>query len=124
MTQVKSGDTVAIHYTGYVALTAAPRQLGPGREPLEFTVRVGQIIPGLRYRDTRHGISAIPRPSKSTAPKHYGDVNPEMRQADRAKASLRTSRWKSARSCIYAKHPTVQAMPVMVLSGRIHLGHT
>lgn len=45
MTQVKSGDTVAIHYTGTLT-DGATFDSSQGRDPLEFTVGSGQIIPG------------------------------------------------------------------------------
>ncbi|RKF17175.1 peptidylprolyl isomerase [Roseovarius spongiae] len=46
MTEIKSGDTVQIHYKG----TLQDGQVfdsSEGREPLKFTVGSGQIIPGL-----------------------------------------------------------------------------
>ena len=46
MTQVKSGDTVRIHYTGTLA-DGSTFDSSEGRDPLEFTVGSGQIIPGL-----------------------------------------------------------------------------
>ena len=46
MTQVKSGDTVRIHYTGTLT-TGETFDSSEGREPLEFIVGSGQIIPGL-----------------------------------------------------------------------------
>lgn len=46
MTQVKEGDTVRIHYTGTLA-DGATFDSSEGRDPLEFTVGSGQIIPGL-----------------------------------------------------------------------------
>lgn len=46
MTQVKTGDTVRIHYTGTLA-DGATFDSSDGRDPLEFTVGSGQIIPGL-----------------------------------------------------------------------------
>ena len=79
MTQVKSGDTVAIHYTGTL-LDGSTFDSSEGREPLEFTVGSGQIIPGLD--------SAMPgmevgdkKVVKIGSAQAYGDVNPEMRQA-------------------------------------------
>jgi len=46
MTQVKQGDTVRIHYTGTLT-DGAVFDSSEGRDPLEFTVGSGQIIPGL-----------------------------------------------------------------------------
>ncbi|MGJ8556399.1 MAG: FKBP-type peptidyl-prolyl cis-trans isomerase, partial [Sulfitobacter geojensis] len=46
MTEVKSGDTVAIHYTGTL-LDGTTFDSSQGRDPLDFEVGSGQIIPGL-----------------------------------------------------------------------------
>ncbi|WP_343081585.1 peptidylprolyl isomerase [Ostreiculturibacter nitratireducens] len=46
MTEVKSGDTVRIHYTGTLA-DGTVFDSSEGRDPLEFTVGSGQIIRGL-----------------------------------------------------------------------------
>jgi len=46
MTQAKTGDTVRIHYTG--TLTDGTQfDSSAGRDPLEFTIGEGHIIPGL-----------------------------------------------------------------------------
>jgi FKBP-type peptidyl-prolyl cis-trans isomerase 2 len=45
MTQVKNGDTVKVHYTGKLT-TGDQFDSSEGREPLEFTVGAGQMIPG------------------------------------------------------------------------------
>jgi peptidylprolyl isomerase len=45
MAEVKSGDTVKVHYTG--KLTSGEQfDSSAGREPLEFTVGAGQMIKG------------------------------------------------------------------------------
>ncbi|MAK62601.1 MAG: peptidylprolyl isomerase [Ponticaulis sp.] len=46
MTEVKSGDTVRIHYVGTLN-DGTKFDSSEGRDPLEFTVGSGQIIPGL-----------------------------------------------------------------------------
>ena len=46
MTEVKQGDTVRIHYKGTLK-DGTVFDSSEGREPLEFTVGSGQIIPGL-----------------------------------------------------------------------------
>lgn len=45
MTEVKSGDTVNIHYTGSLQ-DGTQFDSSAGREPLQFTVGSGQVIPG------------------------------------------------------------------------------
>ncbi|PQO23216.1 peptidylprolyl isomerase [Rhodobacteraceae bacterium WD3A24] len=46
MTQVKAGDTVKIHYKGTLS-DGSVFDSSEGRDPLEFTVGSGEIIPGL-----------------------------------------------------------------------------
>ncbi len=46
MTQVKDGDTVRIHYTGRLA-DGTQFDSSEGRDPLEFRLGSGNIIPGL-----------------------------------------------------------------------------
>ncbi|MGC3939273.1 FKBP-type peptidyl-prolyl cis-trans isomerase [Roseobacter sp. EG26] len=79
MTQVKSGDTVAIHYTGTL-LDGTTFDSSDGRDPLEFVVGSGQIIPGLDV-----ALPGMEVGDKKTVDipcaEAYGPLNPEMRQA-------------------------------------------
>jgi peptidylprolyl isomerase len=45
MSQAKSGDTVRIHYAGTLD-DGSPFDSSEGRDPLEFTLGSGQVIPG------------------------------------------------------------------------------
>lgn len=79
MAQVKSGDTVAIHYTGTLT-DGSTFDSSDGRDPLEFVVGSGQIIPGLD--------KAIPgmavgdkKVVEIPCAEAYGEVNPANRQA-------------------------------------------
>lgn len=79
MTSVKSGDTVTIHYTGTL-LDGTIFDSSEGREPLEFEVGSGMIIPGLdrALPDMEIGERKIVKIACADA---YGPVNPEMRQS-------------------------------------------
>lgn len=79
MTQVKSGDTVRIHYTGTLS-DGSTFDSSQGRDPLEFTVGSGQIIPGLE--------SAVPgmevgdkKKVEVAADEAYAQPNPQAMQA-------------------------------------------
>jgi peptidylprolyl isomerase len=79
MTQVKSGDTVSIHYTGTLT-DGTTFDSSDGRDPLEFTVGSGQIIPGLDK-----AIPGMEVGDKKTVEipcaEAYGEINPANRQA-------------------------------------------
>ena len=79
MTQVKSGDTVRIHYTGTLT-DGSTFDSSEGRDPLEFTVGSGQIIPGL---DTALPGMAVgeKKTVNVSGDEAYGPLNPDMRQA-------------------------------------------
>ncbi|APZ52078.1 FKBP-type peptidyl-prolyl cis-trans isomerase [Salipiger abyssi] len=79
MTQVKTGDTVRIHYTGTLA-DGTTFDSSAGRDPLEFTVGSGQIIPGLDKAIPGMTIGdkkTVEIPSEEA----YGPAHAEARQA-------------------------------------------
>lgn len=79
MSQVKTGDTVSIHYTGTLA-DGSTFDSSAGRDPLEFTIGSGQIIPGLDQAIPGMAIGD----SKTVhvpADQAYGQHNPDARQA-------------------------------------------
>jgi FKBP-type peptidyl-prolyl cis-trans isomerase 2 len=79
VTQAKSGDTVQIHYTGTLQ-DGATFDSSAGREPLEFVVGSGQIIPGLDA-----AIPGMQVGDKKTveipSAQAYGAHNPDAQQA-------------------------------------------
>ena len=79
MTQVKTGDTVRIHYTGTLT-DGSTFDTSEGRDPLQFQVGSGQIIPGLdaALPGMRVGERKTVEVPCDAA---YGPVNPAMRQA-------------------------------------------
>lgn len=79
MTEVKAGDTVHLHYTGTL-LDGSTFDSSEGRDPLQFEVGSGQIIPGLDVAipGMKIGDKKIVKIGADDA---YGQLNPEMRQA-------------------------------------------
>ena len=80
MTEVKTGATVRIHYPGTLD-DGSTFDSSAGRDPLEFTLGSGQIIPGLD--------SAIPGMSvgdkkvvEIPCAEAYGDRNPQAEQSN------------------------------------------
>ena len=82
MTQAKQGDTVKIHYTGRLQ-DGSVFDSSSGREPLQFTIGSGQVIPG--FEDA---VSGMQKGENKTVEipcaKAYGERNPSMvMQVDR-----------------------------------------
>ena len=112
MTQVKTGDTVRIHYTGTL-LDGSTFDSSEGREPLEFEVGSGQIIPGLD--------SAIPgmaQGDKKTVNvpcvDAYGPVQPGMRQSV-ARANIPEEIPLEVGLQLQMQSPEGQVLPVTVV---------
>lgn len=78
MAEIKDGDTVSIHYTGSL-MDGTVFDSSDGREPLEFVVGSGQIIPGLDVAlpGMQEGESKV---VKIDCKQAYGPINPAMRQ--------------------------------------------
>lgn len=78
MTQVKTGDTVRIHYTGTLS-DGSKFDSSEGRDPLEFEVGSGQIIPGLDKEIP--GMAVGDRKTVTIASEEaYGPANPAAMQ--------------------------------------------
>lgn len=112
MTQVKSGDTVRIHYTG--TLTDGTQfDSSDGRDPLEFTIGSGQIIPGLEKAIPGMEVGEKKR-VEIPADEAYGQPNPQAMQSvprteipDNIPLDLGTQ--------LQVQTPTGQVMPVTVV---------
>lgn len=79
MTDAKSGDTVRIHYTGTLE-DGATFDSSEGRDPLEFTLGTGQVIPGFDTAVT--GMSVGDAKTVNIPPEEaYGAHNPDGLQS-------------------------------------------
>ena len=79
MTEVKSGDTVHIHYTGTLK-DGTTFDSSEGRDPLAFEVGSGQVIPGLDV--AMPGMTVGEKKTVEIDCRDaYGPINPAMRQA-------------------------------------------
>jgi peptidylprolyl isomerase len=76
MTQAKNGDTVKIHYTGRLE-DGSEFDSSSGKEPLQFSIGSGQVIPGFD-----EAVTGMKVGEKKTAEipcdKAYGDRDPSM----------------------------------------------
>ncbi len=78
MNQVKENNTVKVHYTGKLS-DGQVFDSSEGKEPLEFTLGKGQIIPGFEK-----GLIDMKLNEKKTITiakeEAYGDINDDLRQ--------------------------------------------
>jgi FKBP-type peptidyl-prolyl cis-trans isomerase 2 len=111
MTQVKPGDTVRIHYTGTLA-DGSTFDSSAGRDPLEFTVGSGQIIPGL---DIALPGMAVGDKKVVEVPcaQAYGEADPNARQAV-PRAEIPADIPLDLGTQLQVQTPTCQVMQVVV----------
>lgn len=79
MSDAKAGDTVRIHYTGTLN-DGTTFDSSANREPLEFTLGSGQVIPGFDQAVTGMSVGDTKK-VEIPADQAYGPVNPDARQA-------------------------------------------
>ena len=78
MSQASNGDSVKIHYTGTLD-DGSQFDSSAGREPLEFTIGSGQVIPG--FEEAVTGMSVGEKKKVRIEPAQaYGERNEEMVQ--------------------------------------------
>lgn len=112
MTEAKAGDTVQLHYKGTLD-DGSVFDSSEGRDPLEFTVGSGQIIPGL---DSAMPGMAVGDKKTVNVPcdQAYGPVNPDMRQqVQRAEIPAEIPTEVGTRLQMQAQNG--QAIPVVVV---------
>lgn len=112
MTQVKPGDKVRIHYTGTLE-DGAVFDSSEGRDPLEFEVGSGQIIPGLDA--ALPGMAVGEEKTVTIAPEQaYGEVNPQARHAV-PRSQVPDNIPLEIGTMLELRTPEGQAMPVQVV---------
>ncbi|WP_037310920.1 FKBP-type peptidyl-prolyl cis-trans isomerase [Ruegeria halocynthiae] len=112
MTAIKQGDTVRIHYTGTL-LDGKVFDSSEGRDPLEFVVGSGQIIPGLD--SAMPGLGAGEKKRVEIACQDaYGPINPAMRQ-DIPREGIPDDIPLEPGTQLQMQTPDGQAMPVTVI---------
>lgn len=112
MTQVKSGDTVAIHYTGTLA-DGATFDSSQGRGPLEFQVGSGQIISGLDQAIPGMAVGDK-KVVEVAADDAYGQPDPNARQAV-PRGEIPGDIPLDLGTQLQVQTPTGQVMPVTVV---------
>lgn len=112
MSQVKENNTVKVNYTGKLA-DGQVFDSSEGREPLEFTLGQGQIIPGFEK-----GLIDMKLNEKKTIniPKEeaYGDINEQLKQEVK-KAELPQDMKPEVGMGLVSKTPDGQEMNLRVI---------
>lgn len=112
MTQANSGDTVRIHYTGTLT-DGSTFDSSTDRDPLEFQLGSGQIIPGLD--NAIQGMN-VGETDKVTIPaaEAYGPHNPDAVQTV-PRTDIPAEIDLAPGLTLNAQRPDGQAMPVKVV---------
>ena len=111
MTQAKSGDTVRIHYTGTLT-DGSTFDSSAGRDPLEFQIGSGQVIPG--FDSAVSGMTVGEKKQvEIPADEAYGQPNPQAMQAV-PRAEIPADIPLEVGTQLQVQTPTGQVMPVTV----------
>lgn len=78
MAEAKAGDTVRIHYTGTLS-DGSTFDSSAGRDPLEFTLGTGQVIPGFEKAVAGMSVGEA-QTVEIPCQEAYGEAQPERRQ--------------------------------------------
>lgn len=112
MNQVKENNTVKVHYTGKLT-DGQIFDSSEGREPLEFTLGKGQIIPGLEK-----GLINMELNEKKTITiakeEAYGDINDNLKQ-EVSKSELPQDITPEVGMGLVSKSPDGQEMNLVVV---------
>ncbi len=112
MNQVKENKTVKVHYTGKLA-NGQVFDSSEGREPLEFTVGKGQMIPGFEK-----GVIDMKLNEKKTITiaeeEGYGSVNDDLKQEVK-KNQLPDDIKPEVGMTLVSKYPDGQEMNLLVV---------
>lgn len=112
MSEIKQGDTVRIHYTGTL-LDGQVFDSSDGRDPLEFVVGSGQIIPGLDSAMPGLAVGDKKRVEIACVDA-YGPINPGMRQ-EIPREGIPDDIPLEPGTQLQMQTPDGQALPVMVV---------
>ena len=111
MSEVKKGDKVKVHYTGKLK-DGSVFDSSVNREPLEFEVGAGMMIPG--FDSAVHGMTVgDKKTAEISSAEAYGPVNDEM-IIDVPKDNLPEDLKPEVGQQLSMQQPNGQAVPVMV----------
>jgi FKBP-type peptidyl-prolyl cis-trans isomerase 2 len=113
MTAAKSGDTVRIHYTGTLS-DGSVFDSSEGRDPLEFTLGSGQVIPGFDNGVTGMKVGET-KTIEIASDDAYGPVHEDARQ-DVPRAQIPDEIPLEVGIQLQMQSPTGQVVPVTVVA--------